>query len=237
MTNAFEEFPNVVTLKHFDTNDFNQIPDYWDIKYKSEWLEEQAPKFGEIICKHGLHSVFGVALLHRHFNLNENERLIRNYTSSEFSVSCGRRDYAENTIPYIWRSRRNGSGTDLFPLEYCDPNPKLRKIAEAHWQHSLRRPEFFEEFFELVYELDAENVVCLVALYQKDAFTIGAGQSLFEDTFDNSRYITLRVGDNYPDGQYPNDSIKTNWWFTPSRETLDSSICASHCYAHCKHSK
>lgn len=215
---------------------FNAIPDYWDVKHQSKWVEENAKEFGDLICNHGLHDVFGIALLHRHFPLKPHEKLIRHYTNSRFSLSCGRINHTDHVLPYMWRiiSSENGS-TNFYPLEFCDVGPEYESIANAQWEHAKRRSAFFQEFADLATALEATDKVALVSLYQKDIFDISPGESLFEETYERSRYITLHVGDNIPDDQYPDDSVKTSWWFSPSQAHIDSSVCLSHCYAHCRH--
>ena len=222
-------------LNGFCTQTFNTIPDYWDVKEQSTWVEKNAHKFGDVICQHGLHDVFGIALLHSHFKLNPGERLVRNYTNCRFSVAIGRGDFNETCVPYMWYIPPFDKGAiEIFPLEFCSVDGDTRRKVMAHEVHAQKMPEFFRDFSELIKREHAHNKVALMAMFQREMFQISENESLFEETHERNRLITLHVGESYKEDDYPTDAIRTSWSFSPSASLIDSVNCMSHCYAHCR---
>jgi hypothetical protein len=76
---------------------------------------------GDVICRHGLYDVIGVPLLHRHFELQPHEHLVRQHHGGSFTS----RPCAESTpgdlIPCLWKvggSPRPGEW-GYYPLEYA----------------------------------------------------------------------------------------------------------------------
>jgi len=78
------------------------VPDFWDVRDYAQRIEAIGPQFGEVICKYGLHAVFGIALLHKHFTIASSLKLIRTYTTTKCSVSMGMADIGNMAIPYMW---------------------------------------------------------------------------------------------------------------------------------------
>jgi hypothetical protein len=235
LCSANEDIKNnqIISFEQYSVSSFNQVPDYWDIKEQSSWLESNSSVFGELICRHGLQDVFGIGLLHRHFELHSNERLIRNYTSSTYSIAIGRTCQEAAVAPYLWKINvSDDSSVSYLPLEFCDLSnlPHIEKLAHAHWAHATRKASFFHEFAILLRDYEALDRVTLVALFQRDAFNLRPGQTLSEETHERNRIITLEVRDDV--SQLMSDSVKTSWWFSPSSKTLNNATCASHCYSH-----
>jgi hypothetical protein len=78
-----------------------------------------------VIVRNKLHDRFGISLLHKHFDLFDNEILLRRI---DIKRNCA---YMEPTrcsggaIPYLWKPVRNPQGQwSFFPLEYLQPLEK-----------------------------------------------------------------------------------------------------------------
>ena len=223
-------------FKGYSVQNFNSIVHFDNVRERSDWLHENASIFGSVICKHGLHDVFGVGLVHKHFDLNPEEYLVRNYTTTRFSVSLGSISSSDKLIPYMWRFDDQEYPAKLIPLEFVQMTPRALALNNAHRAHYERRGTFFDEFYDLVKQHNAFATVALVDLFQRDLFDMRKNESLYESTFERSRYITLEVGASNGFHQESHQkSVRTGWWFTPSQADLVNVLCMSHCYAHCQH--
>jgi hypothetical protein len=216
-----------ISGREYSVSIFNNIPDYWDIKDQSDFVERLVPQLGAIIFKNGLHKVFRISLLHSHFKLNTNEKLVRTYTTQFYSIAVG----GSETVPYMWHLAVKNDQFEWWPLEYCDATPSVRQRFRSHKVHAQRRLPFFDQLSLGIVALGLANKVALTALFQRDEFDLANGQTLFKETHDRRRVITPRIANEQPSAD--DGSIRTLWSFTPRQSVMDAASCATHCYGHC----
>lgn len=65
---------------HFDT--WSQLPHIQTATEEGKRTENSIQTLGDIIVKHGLHNDVGIVLLHRHFDITENEILVEQVDST-----------------------------------------------------------------------------------------------------------------------------------------------------------
>jgi hypothetical protein len=81
--------------------------------------EDKIASLGEVICQYGLADVVGVSLLHRHFDLRDNERLVTNYVGTGWSAEP--EVVSDNEVkPFIWKLERNdmAGSWEWVPIEF-----------------------------------------------------------------------------------------------------------------------
>ncbi len=99
-------------LHNFSIEKFEQLPHFDEAKLELPSLDEKIQILGEVITKHNIPHA-GVALLHKHFDLNDNERLVEMSPTDHVSEIKASQEY-ESALPYLWRYDDNG----WYPLEF-----------------------------------------------------------------------------------------------------------------------
>src|SRR5438876_12184253 len=98
----------------FDPRTFNTLPSLNEAKKKLEMNQHALEQLGSVISKHGLQADVGIALLHRHVEMQSDERLV------EFVDPTARRSEVrpcgQDTIgmPHLF-GLQNG---DWYPVEF-----------------------------------------------------------------------------------------------------------------------
>ncbi len=75
----------------------------------------------EVLKKHGKRERFGVALLHKHFEMDDNEVLLEysDHQQRELVIKAVRKEDAENTVPTIWMLLDDEDRA----VQYCNKSP------------------------------------------------------------------------------------------------------------------
>jgi len=75
----------------------------------------------DVLKKHGLQERFGVALLHKHFDMDPDEILVEqtNVEDRVLTISPVKASTAGNTIQTIWMLRDGGPEAMLGCMQYC----------------------------------------------------------------------------------------------------------------------
>lgn len=89
-----------------ETVQWSQLPDIDDVKPLNDDDFDVLDEIGAILRKRGYEERFGVCLLHRHFDLAENEKLVET-TDSDNRISTTKVGHYDgpnsNTIETMWR--------------------------------------------------------------------------------------------------------------------------------------
>ncbi len=83
----------------------------------------------EVLKKHGKRERFGVALLHKHFDMDDNEVLLEysDHDSRELVIKAVKREEAENTVPTIWMLLDDQNSA----VQYCNRSPQSDEDCKA----------------------------------------------------------------------------------------------------------
>jgi len=75
----------------------------------------------EVLKKHGKRERFGVALLHKHFDMADNEVLLEysDHQARELNIKAVKKVEAENTVPTIWMLLDD----EHCAVQYCNKDP------------------------------------------------------------------------------------------------------------------
>jgi 7-cyano-7-deazaguanine synthase len=120
---------------------------------------EKLEILGDIICRHGLHEVVGVPLLHRHFDLSPHERLVRRHHGSTFSSEPDASSAWSEFTPCLWRVER-GSGAGQWsyvPLEFARTTGPGLAYQDRHAE-IFSNQDFLLEMAEKIWELDVVDL-------------------------------------------------------------------------------
>jgi hypothetical protein len=108
----------------------------------------QAPnnmaELGAIVRRHGLQKQVGICLLHKHFDLADNERLVEEFEGNNACV----RPTAEysDAIPYMWKVEQDRVSGEWvwFPLEFVRVTDAVAATVERS-EAVVNNAEFLKE--------------------------------------------------------------------------------------------
>ena len=218
-------------VKMYSPHVFANLLEFETAKTRLEANEGALQPLGDVILEHHLENKVGVSLLHKHFNLREDEVLIRNFKDDTFEIRP-ESSVAHRALPYMWAFSRLRTGDDLslYPVEFIGKNERTieyRVIADS----ILENGAFLDEFSTRLVELGADDTFGL-SLVPHGLFQIPAKHTLFETDDIPNRRLIITVE--------PVNEIRrtetTRTLFLFSREgvpSMEGIVCIVHCGAHC----
>lgn len=183
-----------------------------------ELLPVYKPKLSEIgvlLCQHGLEKQLAVCLLHKHFELDPNERLVKDFVEDGAVVLPTMLSSELKLIPYVWKFdfASDVQGFNYRPLEFLRLDEKTERFQRAsrifeHW------PAFLTEASEYLQAHGLESIFGF-SLLHVDA--IGEDEVWLEETNSRNRTIKLSAG---PREHGIVGITETNWTFTLDKTRL-----------------
>lgn len=97
--------------------EFNGLPTFFDATETAKEKTSEVKAIGEIINSHGLIEIFGCFLLHRHYDLEPNEKIVR-YMSEFGCLSTPTKNAPPDAVPISWCVDTTSSH-DISALEFA----------------------------------------------------------------------------------------------------------------------
>ena len=94
---------------------FDSLPIWTTANQKIKTVQKHLPTLGKIICNYGLQDHFGLALLHKHFKLHDEERLVEWFDKNHSEIQPCKVKESTKTTPYLWKT----DNISWYPLEFC----------------------------------------------------------------------------------------------------------------------
>jgi hypothetical protein len=146
---------------------------------------------GDIITRYRMESYVGVALLHKHFNLFEDERLVRTFEHNIMTIapSGGHHSLA----PFVWAFTkvRRGDEFSCIPVEFIRLTQVTAPYADEAQAVEQNTP-FLTEYFHCLSKHGGTPYLGLGLIVGKP-FTFDAGDRLVEkEKPGRMRQLTLR---------------------------------------------
>lgn len=191
--------------------EFEKLRTIRDAKALLATSREEIVTVGNLICRYGLHELVGVNLLHRHFPLRSDERLLRRYSIN--SAEMRPATVTTDIVPYAWKLRQSNGAYSLVPLEFIEPRSGDGSIeAVAHVLTHSR--EFLFAVGSVLSDLNLLDAFGLVIL-NSGAIRVEHGEILLERTDHSKRIVTLRPCSIAAVG---GDITETTWGFSVRSE-------------------
>jgi hypothetical protein len=207
---------------------FTGLSDFETAKQQLEIHREKVTELGSIIRNHGVHDCVGVALLHKHFELFDYERLVEGFSGDR--RCCRPTTILDDSAvtPYMWKVRPNCSGASVYhPLEFLPTNDERLKFANLSVP-VVSKKEFLAEMASKLIELKLTETFG-ISLLHRETIARSQGEILVETTDDDERELLFSV---VARGAIdPNRLTQTLWKFS---ETSSSALECNHCN-HCGH--
>lgn len=141
-----------------------------------------------MICKHRFEDVIGINLLHKHYDIDDNEVVVRSFHGNKALMRPRlRSEIEQSVVPYLWAYISNGLSPGWYPVEYVELSPERCGGLELLKYAS---PLLLELGAKLC-ELGLQDLLGIAGLYSRDAFVVPQGYSLLETTNEPMRTLTL----------------------------------------------
>jgi hypothetical protein len=184
-----------------------------------------------LFVSHGMQSLFGVALLHRHHTLRDGERMIQYGESFGDEPALVTRPVVgpdqESAVPWVW-TLQDGQ---LHPMEFTtDP------LARSLFTQGRQLPEaFVADFAELIDRSPVGHLIGL-AIVERGFYNSATDDcGPIEYTADQTRSNVIFIRER---SSFESHSIETTWAFEgdvdPVLGCYASTSCGTSCYAYCK---
>ncbi|MER3434672.1 MAG: hypothetical protein C4288_14920 [Leptolyngbya sp. ERB_1_1] len=144
---------------------FDQLNSFHTAKSQLKESKAFLHQLGTVICRHNLQQKVGLALLHKHFDLVPNERLVEQTAHHTISITpvCNPDD--ATIAPYLWKMATDSVGEhSWFPLEFQDTleaTPDSLNTAETLEANQA----FLQEMAVKLQELNLEDVFGISILH------------------------------------------------------------------------
>jgi len=167
-----------------------------------------------IFVKHNVESHYGVQLLHRHFRLDNDERLVDVGTASVPWSSVGSEALDSRVVPVSWAFE----GDSYYPYEFKFVPPTLASGSQELQGPTMQEP-FLVEFNEALKAHHLQGVLGIRSLkdnLNKPELEITNGRSNITFPYD-------------PDGAESDKAIEASWGFEGSGGPTVLTQCSAYC--------
>ncbi len=188
-------------LKPYSPKVFQSISDFPMARNQLENYKDAISSLGAIICKYRFEDVVGINLLHKHFDITNEEIIVRRYEGSKKAYMQPKiaKEVLSNCIPYLWAFSTEKDGSEgWYPIEFIEwkksycPDLSLLDHADG----------FLLELGEKLTNLGLQDVFGIAGLYSRQKFTLGIKETLLETTDESTKTLTLKI--------VPEDVVKTS---------------------------
>jgi hypothetical protein len=205
-----------VGLMEYDVDVFERLPRFHVAK---EFLKQHSfsrTQLGDIICAYGLESFFGINLLHKHFDVNRDEKVVREFENNVAYMRPYRAGQCPPSVPYLWQFTSGRHGEGFYPLEFISfDDDAERQVALLQLEVLSEAHGFWRELADKLTELDLRETFGVAALWSREDFVLKEGEALLETTDEARRILTLEPILESSLG--PLDTTETLWTFTPPK--------------------
>ncbi|TAF50707.1 MAG: glycerol-3-phosphate ABC transporter substrate-binding protein [Oscillatoriales cyanobacterium] len=194
-------------LTSYKPDVFDTLEHFFTARDLLEQAQDNMTELGAIIRSHGLQKQVGICLLHKHFDLSDNERLVEEFDGNNAYVKPTA-EYGD-AIPYMWKVEQNQASGEWvwFPLEFV-------RVTEAVKLSELGMTGMFG-----------------ISILHRDAIKVAEGEILVESTDDEARVLTLS---SVPRQNVDRTTLTQTLWQFPNAEGFEVGAMCSHC-THCTH--
>jgi hypothetical protein len=161
-------------------------------------------EFGSIICRHSLQDVVGLALIHKHFKLAPDERLVEVFEDGGFRIVPSA---DQDVTPYLWKVEKDPQGEwQWFPIEFVKTVDAPTNAVELAARVG-ECPAFLAELSEAFVRLGVKDIFGLNTLH-RDAVEAAPSELLIETNDEANRTLEVTA---YPESVGTEEISPTYW--------------------------
>ena len=149
--------------------------------------KEKLLELGSVICRHKLHKIVGISLLHKHFDLQPNERLVRKSIDNIHYVRPQIQESCDCLIPYLWKVGQNYSlgQWSYYPLEFVDIT-SIEVVGKDLSESVMKNQEFLSDMAAKLSDLGLTDIFGIIIVHPI-VTGLDEEKSLFEMTNNHTR--------------------------------------------------
>lgn len=181
-----------MSVQAYEHEAYASLPTFDEVSDLPSSILDKTQRGGEVIVRFGCQQLVALSLLHKHFDLAPDERLVRSWddTRNAHAVPI-RAEEAERAgaLPWLWRYTKGSAGMGWYPLEYVEPSPLAVGMHQLIGQsHSL-----LEELAAALVEHQIDQVFGVCGLYADHGFDIDPTERTVENSWESPRRLELHV--------------------------------------------
>lgn len=203
---------------------FDSLEDFFAIRDRVELAKEDLIELGSVIRSYGLQEQVGICLLHKHFNLSAEERLVEEFEGNNSYIKPTT-EYSD-AIPYMWKVEPSQVSGELvwFPLEFVR-NTKQVAAAVERSEAVVNNQDFLKAMAAKLSELGLSNMFGISILH-RDAIKIAEGEILVENTDDEGRFLKFS---SVPKPEVDPATLTQTLWQFPTNQGFEVVGLCGHC--------
>jgi hypothetical protein len=217
-----------VSVESYDPRIFDRLSLFRTAKTLLSRNKRYIKILGDVIVTHGLHNRVGVSLLHKHFDLDQDEIVVRTIDAPRRVAHARPTLQHTDAMPYLWKTFRDPSGQLRFaPLEFVCGDAQESQVVDL-----TQYPSFLTGITHALAEHDLLDMFG-IATTNIMKIPLGHDELMVETTDSESR--TLTITPMHRSDLQINELTETFWTFTPGRLLEGAVKCSgTHCSGHCK---
>jgi hypothetical protein len=196
-------------LAEYDPIKFDTLPPLDEAEAAFTRHEGSLRTLAKLVSEHGADERVGLALLHRHFALEADERLIEKVDHlNRHSVSTPRRvSFSQEAVPHLFRPVRVDDGYRWYPLEFVDVTSHRPAIGDST-QWLEQKTDLLNDLASSLDHDGALGVFGISLKHGREDIPCDKDEVLVETTDSMRRMLTMRPRKLHAvDGS----STPTNW--------------------------
>ena len=207
-------------LLKYDASVFHELYEFHIARSILKQLGLAVTALGDIVCAYGLQDCVAVNLLHKHFDISSDERVVREYVGRTAYLKPRPTSHSgEGTtavLPYLWQYADGRYGPHFYPLEFAEYAGAGIQQAEAEIARVQSSPEFLRDFSGQLWGLGLEDIFGIALLCSRNNVILRHGEAMLETTDAINRVLTLKP---IPEDSLTDlDTTETLWIFSPPAE-------------------
>lgn len=221
---------NSMELGTYSADVYNRLPDLPDAVADMESKPGAIHELRDLIRRFGLEDTVGVAALHKHFPVQDDEQIVEEMGDGASVIQPEKRPVSENPSPYLWKldGPAEDGGHVWRPLEFVRGSPKVRRA-----QQRLSSTTFLEAAAEILNEYGLKDSIGLTVHHRADMAEAGPSTGevrLLEITDEENRTIRVQPTDLDSVSISQERMPQTVWSFASDscRQRLHEQACYDH---------
>ncbi|MEB9828832.1 hypothetical protein CN936_25455 [Bacillus cereus] len=220
-------------LQPYNSLAYANLPEFEMVRKYASNSDVHLNQLGEIIKKFNFKNMVGISLLHKHFNLYQNEKLVRDFVNNKIFIKPTATSDSPY-VPYMFAFTKTNSKEELnlYPIEFVKLTSET-KIFEENYRMIQNQETFLQEIKEYLQNNKLENIFGLSFL-PYNVISLNDNEILIEteDNFNTEGTIdadnrALKIEVLPKSAKKTGNTTKTLWDY--ERNT------GMNCHHHCDH--
>jgi hypothetical protein len=220
-------------LKEYAPTVFSNLNDFQIARKRLQEEQSKILCLGDVIIQHQLQQQVGICLLHKHFEMTPDEKLVEQIEGDRSFAKPVKHTEKVNAVPYMWKAQEDLVLSDyvFYPLEFVD------SADTESWTAVIQNKSFLSDIAKALSDL---NVIDLfgVSILHRDHIKLAEGETVIETSNEKKRKLNFAAVSR--SSISPKIEVtQTLWSFSKlgdgrcgGHSCSGHLDCEGHCYAH-----